>query len=139
MKVRTSTGEVELTADMVVRGMVFAPKDIIAAEVAKRERREREAALVALVNNVPAELDPVGWRAAVLAYCEARTDRRRRVDNGTWEDAIAICLRRAIEGESDKFPEVVAAYHRALAPRAKVAPERKTRGPVIVVDDGRDE
>ena len=94
----------------------------------KGQRAKREAALVALVNNVPAGLRPDGWRAAVLACHEARITP----DLAT----LAWWIRQPRE---ENAPAAVVAYHRAIAPRVPVAPERKTRGPAIVVDDGRDE
>jgi hypothetical protein len=106
------------------------------------KRAAQERALVALVNAVPAELDPIGWRAAVLAMHE----------NGGGIAGIAFFHRDEINGRVSierqlRDGEVltlageiaVPAYRRALAPHAKVPPERKRRGPVIVVDDGRDD
>lgn len=105
-------------------------------------RKRQEAPLVALVNAVPAGLDPVGWRAAVLAL--------REHEPGTFDGniktvrpALTRLLTQFVKTGSvpeTLFPEAIFdAYQRALAPRTKVAPERKTRGPVIVVDDGRDD
>jgi hypothetical protein len=103
-------------------------------------RRQREAALVALVNACPEGLDPDGWRAAVLACHETTgTDDTIwfvRDENGSGR-SIERQLREARTPEHE--PLLVAAYQRALAPRAKVPPERKRRGPAIVVDDGRDD
>jgi hypothetical protein len=97
-------------------------------------RARDEAPLVALVNAVPVGLDPIGWRAAVLAYME----RRGMILDPQRAPAVVAGLVRG--GQDD----VAAAYKRALAPRNKVAPERrgatwKTRGPMLPVDDGRDE
>jgi hypothetical protein len=98
------------------------------------------------VNACPADLDPVGWRAAVLAIheCEARYSGRV---NG---EALATWLQSAMRDGMDdcdagtSFASGYDAYQRALAPRVKVAPERKgmtwkTRGPALPVDDGRDD
>jgi hypothetical protein len=105
-------------------------------------RAKREAPLVALMNACPEGLDPVGWRAAVLAMHE----------NGGGLAGVAFFHRDEI-GERISIERqlrddevftlageiAVPAYRRAIAPRVKVAPERKRRGPAIVVDDGRDE
>jgi hypothetical protein len=103
-------------------------------------REGREAPLVALVNACPEGLDPDGWRAAVLACHETTgTDDTIwfvRDENGSGR-SIERQLREARTPEHE--PLLVAAYQRALAPRAKVPPERKRRGPAIVVDDGRDD
>jgi hypothetical protein len=104
-------------------------------------RKRRETPLVALVNAVPEGLDPVGWRAAVLAYFEHAQDSRK-----VGLMVAPTLLPQLIRGEVAIacYAHVVAAYHRAIAPRAKVAPERrgatwKTRGPALPVDDGRDD
>ena len=116
------------------------------------QRAKREAALVALVNNVPAGLRPDGWRAAVLTVEEWW---RTREGLSHFSGAPELCeelhipevlLRDAVFPAQDGLVQhaALAAYRRALAPRTKVAPERrgttwKTRGLAVVVDDGRDE
>ncbi len=113
-----------------------------AEQAARRaaDRRQREAPLVALVNACPKGLDPVGWRAAVAAYFElARDSVAARL-------AVApTLLPQLLRGDvvTGCHAHVVDAYQRALAPRAKVAPERKgmtwkTRGPKLPVDHGED-
>jgi len=101
------------------------------AEAAKIEtelRRKREAGLVELANAVPEGLDPVGWRAAVLALDEAKI----AVNASSLEWWIR-------QEPASREPEAVAAYRRAVAPHKAPPPERKQRGPRLTVDDGRDE
>lgn len=108
-------------------------------------RRQQEAPLVALVNAVPEGLDPVGWRAAVLAVHEHHGQFADRLRGDLFAEWLAPVLREGlIAGEVDGYHglgylEGLAAYQRAIAPRVKVAPERKVRGPMIAVDDGRDD
>lgn len=118
-------------------GLLFRIHD--ATPAAKRALQERP--LVALVNACPEGLDPIGWRAAVLAYFEHAQDSRK-----VGLMVAPTLLPQLIRGEVAIacYAHVVAAYHRAIAPRAKVAPERrgatwKTRGPALPVDDGRDD
>jgi hypothetical protein len=112
-------------------------------------REGREAALVVLVAAVPEGLDPIGWRAAVLAQHEACTDEDREAGLDPWQ-SFEGRLRFDVEHNGDGLTRgswahvAWSAYQRALAPRQKVAPERKgttwkTRGPVLPVDDGRDD
>lgn len=111
------------------------------------QRAAREAALVALVRDVPEGLDPVGWRAAVLAL---REDDPVIFDGNIKHvgGALATLLRSFVRtgvAPTTFFPAAVfAAYRRALAPHRAPAPERKgatwrERGELLPVDDGRDE
>lgn len=116
----------------------------------------REAPLVALVNAVPDGLDPNAWRAAVLAFHDCNLMRPHpdadsvatfhRLDvtgllRAVIEDARTMGWDRAVAAiHPDSIGylqrDALAAYRRALTPPAKVAPERKTRGPVLVCDSG---
>lgn len=113
-------------------------------EVSERGRRNREAPLVALVNAVPEGLDPIGWRAAVLAVCEKMTPQDWQDDQtGEWLQRCALG-KESPDGRHRASIKVVAwtAYQRAISPAPKVERVRitwKTRGPVLSVDDGRDE
>lgn len=102
------------------------------------ERREREAPLVALVNSPPGWADPNAWRAAVLAVAE-RSPLRSSVHPYAAGE-IRLWLERGLAGhhlwEGSSGEIALNAYRRAMTPAAKVAPERKTRGPVLVCDAG---
>lgn len=114
-----------------------------------RNRLAREAPLVALVNNVPEGLDPVGWRAAVLAVDEAHimsSKARVRWDYERLSEWLPTVLEKGMD-ECDAgapYADGLAAYRRAVAPHK--APTRQPRswrdvGPRLTVDidDGRDE
>lgn len=103
-------------------------------------RRVREAPLVALVAAVPEGLDPVGWRAAVLAVDEYWKVRRCDVNT----EGTSFWLPRVLRGEVQARPSSAVeagllAYRRALASSPKVEPERRRGGPVVVVDRGDDD
>ena len=119
-------------------GLLFKVWDEDPAQV----RAKREAPLVALVNACPEGLNPVGWRAAVLALHEPRSGVEGVAFFHRDEIGERINIERQLR-DDEVFTlagEIaVPAYRRAIVPRAKVAPERKQRGPAIVVDDGRDE
>lgn len=110
-----------------------------ATPAAKRALQERP--LVALVNACPEGLDPIGWRAAVLAVCERMGPQDWQDDRtGDWLREHARCS--AVPDVHAASLKMVAwkAYRRAIAPAAKVDRQRltwKTRGPVLPVDDGR--
>ena len=118
-----------------------------AEQAARRatDRRQREAPLVALVNACPEGLDPVGWRAGVLAYAEMfRSDADFHWFRKSDMPHVLAVIRDGEKSTGMNIRVFVDAYQRALAPRAKVAPERKgmtwkTRGPALPVDDGRDD
>jgi hypothetical protein len=114
-------------------------------------RASQERALVALVAAVPEGLDPIGWRAAVLALREVHQANGRdaaqtvkaaesltpMLREFATKPSVTLCGNSLVQAMRD-------AYQRALAPRQKVAPERKstawkTRGPKLPVDDGRDD
>jgi hypothetical protein len=104
-------------------------------------RRAAEAPLVALVNACPEGLDPVGWKAAVLAADE---HWRRTAPGYRWEAApFTHWLRVVLSGKAaapdSAVGEAAAAYRRALTPHKAPPPERKAWGPRLTVDDGRDE
>ena len=117
-----------------------------AEQAARRaaDRRQREAPLVALVNACPKGLDPVGWRAGVLAYAEMfRSDADFHWFRKSDMPHVLAVIRDGEKSTGMNIRVFVDAYQRALAPRAKVAPERKgmtwkTRGPKLPVDHGED-
>ena len=105
------------------------------------DRRAREAPLVALVAAVPEGLDPVGWRAAVLAAVEADGPDRAM----SWmASTLPSVLRKAQEddprlGFGRKLTPFVDAYRRAMAPQGpRPVPERRIGGRAVrlVVDNG---
>lgn len=113
------------------------------------ERRQREAALVALVNAVPDGLNATGWRAAVLAVEERRLTSRALSHH---ESAAELCAKLRIADilrlgkiarDEDGFVQHAAldAYQRAIAPHKAPAPERRRGGKAVrlTVDDGRDD
>lgn len=107
----------------------------------KAERRQREAALVALVAAVPDGLDPVGWRAAVLAMTEAEATVSD-ITSMAPARAFSEALRRGDTlGESTWTGIGLAAYRRALTPYKAPAPEKRRGGKAVrlTVDDGRDD
>lgn len=120
-------------------------------EIAERGRRNREAQLVALVAAVPEGLDPIGWRAAVLACVEHRNGNASDVKTETFYYALLRAHHGAARGETknrlfiscgNPFECAVDSYLRAITPAAPVPRVRatwKTRGPVLPVDDGRDD
>lgn len=98
-------------------------------------RRTREATLVALVNAVPEGLNPIGWRAAVLAVDEAHPESDRAVRlraNERISDPSGQWLRAHV-GMTCDLPDwsvhriMHDAYHRAIATVSKVAPERRSK------------
>jgi len=101
-------------------------------------RRQKEAALVALVAAVPEGLDPVGWRAAVLAEVEGPGHL-----TSSEASEFGAQVEAAVRGRDVMaFPHASAAYQRAIAPAPKVDRVRatwKTRGPVLPCDNGWDE
>ena len=116
-------------------------------EIAERGRRNREAQLVALVAAVPEGLDPIGWRAAVLGAHEMR-----QTAACSWPAAAGLLEGRTFKSTDREWligllrmsadHPVVAAYQRAITPAPPVPRVRatwKTRGPVLPVDDGRDD
>jgi hypothetical protein len=116
----------------------------------KEERRLREAALVALVNAVPKELDPVGWRAAVLAVRDFWNINRAVRDWPRGEDGkdFANWLLLVEHCEPGWFPTPRTAYgagfdayRRAIAPHKAPSPEKRRGGKAVLltVDDGRDD
>jgi hypothetical protein len=107
-------------------------------------RRARESELAAIVNGVPEWAHPVAWGAAVLAVAEYGQTGPCATPWSTkeaWQKyAIQPALRRHVESREaqwDGMVEIqhlaVSAYGRALAKPAKVAPERKRRGPVVAI------
>ena len=113
----------------------------------KAERRQREAALVALVNAAPAWADPGAWRVAVLAAEEAYRAGRAMpwlADAGVAPAFIACMtmLHEGVEGPPGSTATVaMVAYRRALALHKAPAPERRRGGKAVrlTVDDGRDD
>ena len=114
----------------------------------KAVRREKEAALVALVAAVPEGLDPIGWRAAVLAVHEHHGRYADRLRGDLFAEWLAFVLREGLTaGEVDGYHglgylEGLDAYQRAITPAPKVDRVRatwKTRGPVLPCDNGEDE
>ena len=128
-------------------GLLFRIHD--ATPAAKRAKQE--APLVALVAAVPEGLDPIGWRAAVLACVEHRNGNASDVKTETFYYALLRAHHQAARGETknrlfiscgNPFECAVDSYLRAIAPAPKVTPERltwKTRGPVLPCDNGEDE
>ena len=142
----------------------FDPRPYVTAETiqaylddCKTVRARREAPLVALVNACPEGLDPNGWRAMILMLWECWKDptgttkknstedfeRWTRESKGEWTggvlpEAIRLIRTNAAIREPLRWitEEAALTYRRALSPAAKVAPERKVRGPVIVCDAG---
>lgn len=102
-------------------------------EVAERGRRNREAPLVALVNACPPDLDPDGWRAAVLGYAEGH---KTALSEAEHEADLKI-----IRGGIRDGGLAALAYQRAITPHRAPPPERKRGGRDVrvVLDDGRDE
>ncbi|MEK9646169.1 MAG: hypothetical protein VW547_11560 [Alphaproteobacteria bacterium] len=110
-------------------------------------RAESEAPLVALVAAVPEGLDPVGWRAAVLAVAEATSRDENRATRMRAPDTIdedVIAWLRATIGKPCDLPTWTTrrrmhdAYRRAIAPQGpRPAPFRR-KAPGLPVDDGRD-
>lgn len=126
----------------------------------ERERRAKEAPLVALVNACPERLDPVGWRCALLGYTDhpAPEDVFAKVPRLASMLREFVALRTAgmsVEAAADRLFWIAAKeddematgrvvqamrnYARAIAPQGpRPAPERR-RAPGLPVDDGRDE
>ena len=109
------------------------------------KRRAADAPLVALVAAVPPGLDPIGWRAAVLAVHEVSGDV---ATPDAWADAecekalrIMVAIGVAADAYSDIEQLALDAYARAVAPQGpRPAPERKRGGRDVrlTVDDGSD-
>lgn len=125
-------------------GLLFSIHDSAPAAM----RAKQEAPLVALVNAVPEGLDPIGWRAAVLAVHEHHGRYADRLRGDLFAGWLAFVLREGLTaGEVDGYHglgylEGLDSYQRAIAPAPKVDRQRltwKTRGPVLPVDDWRDE
>jgi hypothetical protein len=103
---------------------------------------------VALVNSPPPWADPVAWRAAVLSIHEYHRGQGRPLGQVVefFERHIADGMRGGMSAAEAAVAPVQfvscslfaqlggKAYCHALAPAAKVAPERHVRGPVIVCD-----
>jgi hypothetical protein len=92
-------------------------------------RRAREAPIVALVNAFPEGLDPIGWRAAVLAVHECQSRYGSPIHGDHFAAWLMHSLREDIDDCDAGTPYVAGyhAYHRAIAPVAKVTPERKVK------------
>ena len=136
--VHDATAGIEWLAEFF--GLLFRVHDSTPAAM----RAKQEAPLVALVAAVPEGLDPIGWRAAVLAVCEKMTPQDWQDDQtGEWLQRCALC-KESPDGRHPASLKVVAwtAYHRAISPAPKVPRVRatwKTRGPVLPCDNGEDE
>ncbi len=109
-------------------------------------RRAREAPIVALVNAVPEGLDPIGWRAAVLAVDEAHSDSdrmaRARADkrisdpSGQW---LAANVNKPCDLPDWSVNRIMHdAYHRAVTPRVSKTAERKQKTLSIRLPDDDD-
>lgn len=92
-------------------------------------RLNREAPLVRLVNEVPEGLDPIGWRAAVLAVAELLRMSESAHTQEFWRawprcvDAIETAARTGRLPEREGTAHRAACqYLRALTPSPKVAP-----------------
>lgn len=129
-------------------GVFYRPEIFPAVHIglffARLIRRAQEAPLVALVNAVPEGLDPIGWRAAVLALHECQSRYGSVIQGDHFAAWLMHSLREDMD-DCDAGTPYAAGYHgylRAITPAAPVHRERttwKTRGPVLAVDDGRDE
>jgi hypothetical protein len=98
-----------------------------------RDRAECEQHLRMICEEVPVDMNPAAWRAAVLAHFELapptpkmfwillRTPSSARRVAGN----IAECIRMDYS-DAGHWSATVAAYKRACAPRAQVRPERPT-------------
>lgn len=131
--------------------------------VRARNRRAREAPLVALMNTVPEGLDANGWRAAVLAVNEiggfnfAADDAGKRLTLTLraylgvlatgHETALAIaedvfredCDNVEQRSRSRQVAHPINAYRRAIAPPGpRPKAERRTRALRLVLDHGED-
>ena len=121
-------------------GLLFRIHD--ATPAAKRAKQE--APLVALVAAVPAGLDPIGWRAAVLAVHECQSRYGSPIQGDHFAAWLMHSLREDMD-DCDAGTPYAYGYHgylRAIAPAAKVDRVRatwKTRGPVLPCDNGEDE
>ena len=121
-------------------GLLFRIHD--ATPAAKRAKQE--APLVALVAAVPEGLDPIGWRAAVLAVHECQSRYGSPIQGGHFAAWLTHSLREDMD-DCDAGTPYAAGYHgylRAIAPAPKVDRVRatwKTRGPVLPCDNGWDE
>jgi hypothetical protein len=98
-------------------------------------RRAREAELAAIVNNVPEWAHPVAWGAAVLSVVECHNRYGGLTDGGDFTAWMSHALRDGMEDCDAGTPYAYGfhAYQRALTRPAKVAPERKSRGPVVAI------
>ena len=113
----------------------------------ERARRAAEAPLVALVNAVPAGIDPRGWGPAVLAYHESvsRLPERERPHPEDWGHRLAAVLRLGLHSASKgtwtavALDRGLAAYAHAVAPQGPRPQPFRRRAPGLPVDDGRDE
>ena len=103
-------------------------------------RRAAEAPLVALVAAVPKGLDPIGWRAAVLAVRECYLDDPKTAMAVAGH--LASVLLGDCEATSVTLQGASVAYDRAIAPQGpRPSPERKIGGRAVrlTVDDGQDD
>jgi hypothetical protein len=136
--VHEATAGIEWLAGFL--GLLFRVHDSTPAAM----RAKQEAPLVALVAAVPEGLDPIGWRAAVLAVHECQS----RYGSAIQGDHLAAWLMHSLrEGMDDcdagtSYAYGYHAYLRAIVPAPKVDRVRatwKTRGPVLPCDNGEDE
>jgi hypothetical protein len=139
--VHDATAGIEWLARMF--GLLFAVHN--ATPAAKRAKQE--APLVALVAAVPEGLDPIGWRAAVLAVDEAhpesdremrlRADKRISDPSGQW---LVANVNRPCDLPGWSVNRIMHdAYHRAVAPGPiKADSERKQRTSSIRLPDDDD-
>lgn len=112
----------------------------------ERERRAKEAPLVALVVAVPEGLDARGWTAAVLAFREALPSTPSNSAAEAWDKmgmtaSLRDVARSAVSfhiGGSSLVDVAATAYACAIAPPGpRPAPFRR-KAPGLPVDDGRD-
>lgn len=112
-------------------------------------RRAREAPLVALVNTVPAGLDPIGWRAAVLAVVEVcglvslhmMCFRVEDEEEGTANAVEGLSIERQIrvgQVRSLAGKHALPAYRRAVSTRGVRVPPHRTASPALPLDVDHD-
>ena len=136
--VHDATAGIEWLAGLF--GLLFRVHD--ATPAAKRAKQE--APLAALVAAVPEGLDPIGWRAAVLAVHECQSRYGSPIQGDHFAAWLMHSLREDMD-DCDAGTPYAYGYHgylRAIAPAAKVDRVRatwKTRGPVLPCDNGEDE
>lgn len=164
-------GEMKIPAEQVRAGLLDTAAGLgavalltwICGMTPEAKRRAVEAPLVALVAAVPEGLDPVGWRAAVLALHEhhvegygGRSDERARAETIAVAGHLTVMLQQfaaalsrgmAVEDAqrtamNGRCLAMTTAYARAVAPQGpRPKPERKRGGRDVrlAVDDGRDD